>query len=89
MLLEESICYDQCILLAKLLAFALLQFVQQGQTCLLLQVSLDSLLLHLNPYYEKGILFLLLVPEGLVGLHRTSQLQLLWHEQWGHRLGCL
>ena len=61
------------------LAFALLHFVLQGQTCLLLQVSLDSLLLHLNPYYEKGILFLVLVPEGFVGLHRTSQLQLLWH----------
>ena len=63
----------------NLLAFALLHFVLQGQTCLLLQVSLDSLLLHLNPYYEKGILFLVLVPEGFVGLHRTSQLQLLWH----------
>ena len=40
-LLEEGFfCYDQCILLAKLLAFALLHFVLQGQTCLLLQVSL-------------------------------------------------
>ena len=32
MLLEEGVCYDQCILLAKLLAFAVLQFVHQGQT---------------------------------------------------------
>ena len=31
------------------LAFALLQFVVQGQTCLLLQVSLDFLPLHFNP----------------------------------------
>ena len=32
-----------------LLAFALLHFVLQGQTCLLLQVSLDFLLLHSSP----------------------------------------
>ena len=43
--MEEGVCYDQCLLLAKLLlAFALLHFVLQGQTCLLLQVSLDFLL---------------------------------------------
>ena len=46
-LLKEGVCYDQCILLAKLLlAFALLHFVLQGQICLLLQVSLDFLLLY-------------------------------------------
>ena len=33
-------CYDQCILLAKLSAFALLCFVLRGQTFLLFQVSL-------------------------------------------------
>ena len=43
MLLEEVICYDPCILLAKLLAFDLLRFVLQGQISLLLQVSLDFL----------------------------------------------
>ena len=41
MLLEEGVPYDQCVLLAKLLAFAVLHFVFQGQICLLLQVSLD------------------------------------------------
>ena len=35
MLLEEGVCYDQCFLLAKLLAFGLLHLVLQGQTCLL------------------------------------------------------
>ena len=35
-LLKEGICYDQCILFRKLLAFALLHVVLQGQTCLLL-----------------------------------------------------
>ena len=33
-LLEEGVCYDHCVLLAKLwLAFALLHFVLEGQTC--------------------------------------------------------
>ena len=30
-------------------------------------------------YDEKGIFFLVLVLEGLVGHHKTIQLQLLWH----------
>ena len=88
-LLLESVCYDQCILLAKLLAFALLHFVLQGQTCLLLQVSLDFLLLYSNPLWWKGHLFLVLVLEGLIGLHRTGQLKLLQHQWLGHRLGLL
>ena len=53
-LLEKGICYDQCILLAKLLAFALLHFVLQGQACLLLQVSLDFLILHSISLWWKG-----------------------------------
>ena len=53
-----------------LLAFALLHFVLQGQTCLLLQISPDFLLGHL---------VWVLVLEGLVDLHRTVQLQLLQH----------
>ena len=57
-LLEEGVCYDQCILLAELLlAFALLHSVLQGQICLLLQVFLDFLLLHSVPYNEKDIFF--------------------------------
>ena len=49
-LLEEGVCYDQSVLLAKLLlAFALPHFVLQGQTNLLLQVPLNFLLLHSNP----------------------------------------
>ena len=45
MLLEEGVCYDQCIFLAKLL----LHSVLQGQICLLLQVFLDFLLLPSSP----------------------------------------
>ena len=71
------------------LAFALLHFVLQGQTCLLLQVSLDFLLLHFNPLWWIGHLFWVLVLGGLVGLHRTIQLQLIQHQWLGHRLGLL
>ena len=88
-LLEEGVCYDQCIFLAKLLlVFALLHSVLQGQICLLLQVFLDFLLLHSIPLM-KGNLFSIFVLEGLVGLHRTIQLQLLQHYWLGHRLGLL
>ena len=44
-------------LLKTLLAFALLQFVLQGQIFLLLQVSLDFLLLHYNPLQWRGHTF--------------------------------
>ena len=75
-----------CSLGQTLLAFALLHFLLQGQICLLLQVSLDFLLLHSNALWWKGHLFGVLVLEGLVGLHRTVQLQLLQHYWSGHRL---
>ena len=46
-LLEEGVCSDQYFLLAKALDFALLHFVFQGQTCLLLlQGSPDFWLFH-------------------------------------------
>ena len=48
-LLEKDVCYDQHVLLTKLLAFPLLHFVLQGKICLLLQVFLDFLLLHSSP----------------------------------------
>ena len=61
-----------------LLASSLLHFVLQGQICLLLQVSLDFLLLHSSPLWWKGHLLGVLVLEGLVCLHRTIQLHLFW-----------
>ena len=49
-LLEEGVCYDQCVLSAKLISLvSLLCFVLQGQIWLLLQVSLDFLLLRSSP----------------------------------------
>ena len=69
------------------LAFALLHSVLQDQICLLLQVFLDFLLLYFSPLQWEGHLFWMLVLEGLVGLHRTFQLQSLQHYWLGHRLG--
>ena len=69
-----------------ILAFALLHSVLQGQICLILQVSLDFLFCIPFPYNKN--LFWVLVLEGLVGLHRTIQLQLLCY--WlGHGLELL
>ena len=72
-----------------LLVIALLHSAFQGQICLLLQVFLDFLLLHSSPLYWKGHLFWVLVLKGLVGLHKTIQLQLLQRYWLGHRLGLL
>ena len=47
-----------CYLGKTLLAFALLHFVHQGQTCLLLHVSLDFLLCVSVPCDEKSTFFL-------------------------------
>ena len=52
MFLEEGGCYDQCVLLAKLLAFALLHSLLQGQICLLLKVF-DLVILILSFYLGK------------------------------------
>ena len=72
-----------------LLAFSLLHFVLQGHICLLLQVSLNFLSLHSSPLWWKEHLFGVLVLQGLVGHHRTIQVQLLQHYWLGHRLGLL
>ena len=72
-LLEEGVCYDQCLFaeLYYLLAFALLHSILQGQISLLLQVFLDFLLLHSSPLWWKGHLFLVLVLEYVVDFQRN------------------
>ena len=47
-----------CSLDKTLLAFTLLHFVSQGQTCQLVWVSLDFLLLHSNPLWWKGAIYI-------------------------------
>ena len=86
---KGCLLWSKCSLDKTLLSFALLHVVLQGQTCLLLQVSLDCLLLHFNCLWWKEHLLLVLVLEGLVGLHRTIQFELLQHYWLGHRLGLL
>ena len=86
---RECLLWPVCSLGKTLLAFVLLHFVLQGQTCVLLQVSLNCLFLHSSLLWWKGYIFFLLVLEGLVGLHRTIQVQLLWHYCLGHRVGWL
>ena len=71
-----------------LLAFALLHYVLQGQTCLLLQASLPTFAFQC-PMMKRTSFFLVLVLEDLVGFKRTIQLQLLQHQCLGHRLGLL
>ena len=68
-----------------LLAFTLLHFKFQGQTCYS-RYLLTSYFCIPIPYDEKDIFFLVLILEGLVGLHRTIQLQLCWHQWLEHRL---
>ena len=56
-----------------LLVFALLHSVFQGQICLLLRVFLDFLLLHFDPLWWKGHLFLMLVLEGAISSVQFSR----------------
>ena len=81
-LLEEGVCYDQCVLLAKL---------HKSLTCYILyskakfaccsRCFLTSYFCIPVPYNEKDIF---LVLECVGGLHRT--VQLLHHYWLGHRL---
>ena len=48
-LLEEGVCYDQCVLLAKLYQPLPCFILYSSQICLLLQVFLNFLLLHSSP----------------------------------------
>ena len=85
-LLEEGVCYDQCILLAKFykhlpcfILYSKAKFASYSRC------FLTSYFCIPNPYYEKDIFFCVLVLKGLVGLHRIIQLlQCYW---LGHRLG--
>ena len=69
-----------------LLAFTLLHFGLQGQAKFACYSGylLTSYFCIPVPYNEKGHLFWVLVPKGLVGLHRTVQLQLLQHYWLGN-----
>ena len=88
-LLEEGVCYDQCVLLAKLLAFALLHSVLKAKFACYSRYLLISYFSISVPYNEKDIFFWVLVLKDLAGLHRNVQLQLLQHYWLEHRLRLL
>jgi len=72
-----------------LLAFASLHSVLQGQISCYSRCFSTSYFCITVPSNEKDIFFWVLVLKGLVGLHRTVQLQLLQCYWLGHRLGLL
>ena len=78
MLLEEGVCYDQCILLAELCPCPCFILYSKAEFACYSRYLLTSYFRILVPYNEKDI-FLLLGLEGLVGLHRTVQFQPLQH----------
>ena len=94
---KECLLWPECSFDKALLAFALIHFVLQGQTCLLFQVSLDFLFLHSKHctptmkwhFVCVCVCVCVLVQEGVVGLHKTGQLYLLQHQRFWHRLELL
>ena len=89
-LLEEGVCCDQCILLAELYQ-PLPQFIpySKARFACYSRCFLPSYFCIPAPCNEKDIFFGVLILEGLVGLHRTVQLQLLRHYWSGYRLELL
>ena len=82
MVFEEGVCYDQCILLAKLLTCFVLY--SKAKFARYSRYLLSSYFCIPVPYNEKDVFFCVLVLEGLVDLHRTIQLQLLQDYWLGH-----
>ena len=88
-LLEEGVCYDQCIFLAKLFSLCPALFCTPRPNLPVTPgISWFPTFEFLFPVMKRH-LFWISVLEGLVGLHRTIQLQLLQHYWLGHRLGLL
>ena len=91
-LLEEGICYDQCIN-----AFSCQNSVSFCPALFCAPRPSKTLTWGISwlPTFAfqssmmKRASFLVLVLEGLVGLHRIVQLHLLQHQWLGHRLGIL
>ena len=83
-LCQES---DVCYLEKTLLAFALLHVYSKAKLACYSRYLLTFYFCITFLCYEKDIFWGVLVLKGLVGLHKTVQLQLL-HFYWSwHRLG--
>ena len=86
-LLEEGVCYDQCILLAILSLCPASFCTPRPNLPVTLGVSwLPTFAFQssiMKMFFFKGVLVL----KDLIALHRNVQLQLLQHYWLGHRLG--
>ena len=87
-LLEEGVCYDQCISWQNSILPCFILYSKAKFACYF-RCFFTSYFCIPVPNNEKGIILEVLVLTGLVGLHRTVQLQLLQHSWLGHRLGFL
>ena len=88
-LLEEGVCYDQCVILQNSISLFPASFCIPRPN---LPVTPGVSWLHTSAFQSpvmKRTTFWVLVLKGLVGLHRTIQLQLLQRYWFGHRLGLL
>ena len=88
-LLEEGVCYDWCILLQNSFSLCPASFCTPRPNLPVTRgVSWLPTFAFQSPIMKRTS-FWVLVLKGLVGLHRTVQLQLLQHYWLGHRLGLL
>ena len=81
-LLEEGVCYDQCVLLENSVRPCPASFcTPRPNLPVTLGISWCPIFAFQSPTINRTsfFFFLVLVPEGLSSLHRTVQLQLLWH----------
>ena len=90
LLLEDSVCYDQCVLLEKLSSLCPTSFCTPSPNLPVTPgISWLPTFAFQSPIMKRTSFLGVLVLEGLVGLHRTIQLQLLQCYWLGHRLGLL
>ena len=89
-MLEKGVWYDDWVLFAKLCyPFPYFVLYSKVKVACYSRYLLTSYFCILLPYNERTYFSWVLVLEGLLGLHRTIQLQLLQHYWLGHRLGLL
>ena len=86
--LEESVCYDQWVLLQNSISLWLTSFcTPRPNLPVTLGISWLPTFAFQSPIMKKTSFWGVL--QDLVGLHRTIQLQLLQHYRLGHRPGLL
>ena len=84
MLLEKGVCYDHYVLMTNLCQPCLTWYSKTKLTCYSTSLLTFYPCIPI-PYDEKDILFLflVLVLENVVILHRTGELKFLRHSGWG------